>query len=107
MADDYTPRYQGDTSDPLQCTFTDHSGTAYAITGATNLTLKLQNIASGDVTVGQGTWSITDGPNGKANYQWAANDVANAGQYNLSVSMTLNDGTTKHFDDKPLEIKAL
>lgn len=104
MADDFSPRYVGDTADTLQCTFVDHGGAVYPILGATNLTMKLKNTSSGTVTTGSGTFNITDGAGGKVEYIWAASDVANPGTYEVSVSMALDDGSTKHFDWRLLEI---
>ncbi len=106
MADDYTPRYVGDTSDPLLCSFTDHSGVAYAITGASNFVLKLKNQITGALITGSGTFQITDGPGGKGTYTFASSDVAVAGSYDLQVALQLNNGTTKHFDLRSLEILA-
>lgn len=106
MADDYSPRYVGDTSDPLQCAFTDHSGAVYPITGATNFVMRFKNTASGTATTGTGTFTITDGPGGKGTYTFGANDVAVAGIFEIQPSMTLFDGTVKHWDWRTLEFKS-
>lgn len=104
--EDFTPRFQNDTANPLKVTFTDHLGVAYNLTGLTgsNIALRLYNTSSGTTIVGAGTWTIVDATNGIAQYTWNATDVAIASIFGLIVIVTFSSGTL-HFDSKILEIK--
>ncbi len=104
-ADDYSPRFAGDTSDPLAVTFTDSFGNPYNITGATALSLKLLYHNSGLVVPGIGSFQVVNGPAGTALYSWNAADTAITGLCDIAVSVDLPNGT-KHFQTKPLEILA-
>lgn len=106
--EDYTPRYQGDTDRPLQHTFTDHLGATISLTGAVaaTMTLRMHNQGTGAVTMGTGTWTITDAANGLAFYAWSAADVAVAGIYLIQAGVIFPDGPL-HFDARVLEIKPL
>ncbi len=104
--DDYTPRYSGDTFNPLQITLQDNEGTAYNLTGlntSTAFTLELINMSSGIVTTGAGTWTIINAAQGVVQYQWVAGDVALAGMYRIKVVITFTGGILT-FDQKLLEI---
>lgn len=106
LTDDYTPRYVGDTANPLQVQFIDPQRVVYDLTGLTgsNIVLRLHNQASGATTVGSGTWAITDATNGLAQYAWNAADVAVAGMFDLIAIITFPNGPL-HFNAKTLEIK--
>lgn len=112
MSDDYSPRWVGDLSHPLQHTFVDGAGTPHDLTGvvAANMTLVLVDVDSGARKVGQGTWTLgpldpTDpSPAGKAVYHWNSADVNTAGLFQIQASVPFQDGTL-HFSIKELVFK--
>ncbi len=103
MADDYSPRWVGDLSHPLQHTFVDGAGLPHDLTGvvAANMTFVLVSVTSGTRKVGLGTWTITDAPNGVAVYHWNVADVNTAGLWQIQASVPFADGTF-HFSIKEL-----
>lgn len=105
MADDYTPRYTGDTANPLQVTFQDHLGVAYSLAGLepTSFTLSLTNVSNGIEIVGTGVWSVVIAGLGQAQYVWSPADVALPGLFMLQVQILFPTGTLT-FDSVPLEI---
>jgi hypothetical protein len=95
--DDYSPRYVGDTADPLNFSFVYKNGNPYLLSNATNLTLILINQSdTSQVITGQGTWAISNPSNGTASYQFAPADVAQAGLFAIRVTMLIN-GQQKTF----------
>jgi hypothetical protein len=105
MTDDYSPRFVGDTGNPLRATFVDGSSVAYSLSGAT-LALSLINLNASErtATLGTGTWTIVDAANGIAQYAWSSADVANAGIYGIEVTVTFPGGPVT-FQQKTLEMR--
>lgn len=112
MVDDYSPRWVGDLSHPLEHVFVDGQGKAHDLTGviAANMTFVMKNKDTGVRKVGQGTWTLgpldpsDPKPQGKAVYHWAANDVNEAGLVDIQASVPFQDGTL-HFSIKELLFK--
>jgi hypothetical protein len=105
VSDDFSPRYVGNTANPLQVTFTDHEGGAYSLAGLTGASflLELENTANGAEIQGTGTWSILNPATGFAQYAWNAADVTTAGLYLIHITVTFASGPLS-FDRKLLEI---
>lgn len=108
MADDYSPRWVGDTSHPLQHTFVDGAGKPHDLTGvvSSQMTFVLVNADSGVRKVGAGTWTIdpTTAAQGIAVYHWNAADVNTAGLFQIQASVPFTDGLL-HFEIKELLFK--
>jgi hypothetical protein len=112
MVDDYSPRWVGDLSHPLEHTFVDGQGKAHDLTGANaaGMTFVLVSVETGARRVGAGSWTIgplnpsDPAPQGKAVYHWAAGDVNTAGLFKIQASVPFQDGTL-HFSIKELLFK--
>jgi hypothetical protein len=104
LLDDYSPRYVGDLSKPLQHTFTDTSGNVMSLTGvnAANMTFRMRNLSTGLTRSGLGTWTITDVAGGKASYSWHASDVAQEGPHEIQAMVPFPDGN-QHFSVKLID----
>jgi hypothetical protein len=99
MADDYTPRYVGDTANPLTVTFQDGLNKVYDLTNLvpSDFSLKLVPVEGGTTINCTGTWTIqTPTLSGVAQYPWQTADVATAGLYWIRVKANVNA------DGKPL-----
>lgn len=107
MADDYTPRYVGDTGNPLTITFKDGLGNIYDLTNLTaaDFSLKLVPVEGGTTINCAGTWTIqSPGINGVAQYPWQPADVATAGLFYVRVKANVNaDGKPVTFVPKIIE----
>jgi hypothetical protein len=99
MADDYTPRYVGDTANPLIVTFADGLNKVYDLTllGPSDFSMKLVPVEGGTTLVCTATWAIqSPATAGVAQYPWQSADVATAGEYFVRVKANVNG------DGKPL-----
>jgi hypothetical protein len=109
MSDDYSPRFVGNLSKPLQHTFIDGEGKPHDLTGvnAALMTFIMKNKETNARKVGQGSWTIdpTTAQTGLALYHWNANDVNEAGLFDIQASVPFPDGT-QHFQIKELLFKA-
>ena len=74
-------------------TLTTDSGTGANLTGLTTsaLSVEFKNISNGNVTQGQGTFTIVQANPGIITYQVATNDV-NIGMYRVRVWVTYSNG---------------
>jgi hypothetical protein len=112
MSDDYSPRFVGDLSHPLEHTFVDGSGKPHDLTGvvAANMTFVMVNADSGVRKVGLGSWTLgpldlsDPAPQGKAVYHWNAADVNAAGLWRIQAGVPFSDGVL-HFEVKELLFK--
>jgi hypothetical protein len=102
----FTPRSVGDAS-AIHNTFHTDSG-IYPLGSLLASALAMHFIDTGNsiLRVGTGTWSITDAPNGKADYAPSAADVATAGAFSIYPVVTLTTGP-KAFDPQILELRFL
>lgn len=107
MADDYTPRYVGDTANPLTVTFMDGLGAIYDLTNLVpaDFSLKLVPVEGGTTINCSGTSVIKTPPTaGIAQYPWQTADVATAGLYFVRVKANVNaDGKPITFVPKIIE----
>jgi len=102
-ADDYSPRYVGDTLKPLVAQFNYKDGTPIPLASAT-LALVMESGATR--RTGTGTWAITgDGSAGQATYAFSDTDVGTVGDWLLQAAITIA-GKTEHTDTKLLQIIA-
>jgi hypothetical protein len=85
-------------------TFTTDSG-IFALTGLSNnaLSLHLVDTSNATLRICTGTFNITDGPNGKADFTPTVADVATAGIYRAYPVVTLATGPVA-MDPQILEI---
>ncbi len=112
MTDDYSPRFVGDLSHPLEHTFVDGNGKPHDLSGvnAANMTFVLVNADNGVRKVGLGNWAIgpldpgDPAPAGKAVYHWNAADVNAAGLFKIQAGVPFVDGVL-HFEIKELLFK--
>jgi hypothetical protein len=95
----------GATLPVWQATFTDDSGNALNLTGAT-LSLIIHNTQTQEDVAGAGTWTITNATSGQATYAWAAADSAEPGIYSLSVRITFSGGGVLYTDPVPWTVNA-
>ncbi len=96
-----SPQYVGGTHLPLNLQFKDDSGNVISLaTGAPTLAA----VFSGPTRfAGTGTFTITDAPNGKITYLYAASDLQTAGDWQIQITATFSDGTKVVAD--PLDIR--
>lgn len=75
----------------LSATFIYSDGRPVDLSSAspTSFTLLIRDAISNRLRTGQGTWAITDAPNGAATYAWATADTAFAGRFLVSAKVTL------------------
>jgi hypothetical protein len=103
--EDYSPRYTGDTR-PLAHTFTDHLGKVFPLTGvnATGMTLRMRNRVTHTMKTGKGTWFIDPAQtaNGVAIYTWHADDVSEAGDWEIQAGVPFPEGF-QHMDVRMIE----
>ena len=112
MADDYSPRWVGDISHPLEHTFVDGLGKPHDLSGvvAANMTFVMKDAESSTRKVGAGTWTIgplnpqDPAPTGKAVYHWNAADVNAAGLWQIQAGVPFPDGFL-HFEIKEILFK--
>jgi len=83
---------QGSRWPAQQVTWTPEGGGGAVLTGAA-ITGKIRN-ASGQTRAVAGTITVTDGPGGVFTWQYAAEDVAEAGIFNVQFTATWPDGLT-------------
>lgn len=108
MADDFTPRYVGDTGNPLTVTFADGLGKVYDLTNLTaaDFSFKLVPVEGGTtINCTGGTWTIQSPASaGVAQYPWQPADVATAGLFYVRVKANVNgDGKPMTFVPKIIE----
>lgn len=81
---------KGDTGDILEVTLEDESG-AIPLQNVTDVKIKMQNTVTGN-TVLNASMTVTDGPNGKAEYEWESGDpIETVGVYRTEFEIL--DGT--------------
>jgi hypothetical protein len=110
--DDYSQRWVGDLSHPLEHVFVDGQGKPHDLTGVNTagMTFVLVNKKTNARKVGQGTWTLgpldpsDPAPQGKAVYHWNANDVNEAGLFDIQAGVLFSDGML-HFKIKELLFK--
>lgn len=105
LVDDFSPRAVGDVS-PLEYQFADHSNNVYNLTGldTSDFVLKLRNTSSGATKTGKGSWAFVNAGDEAAGicwYTWHADDVKDAGVFEMQVTVPLAAGP------KPFEIKVI
>jgi len=86
-----SPMYVGQTQPLMALTIQQDSGAALNLSGGM-LAMTLRNRATGQNTAAAGLWAITNATAGQATYTWAAADTAQAGQYDLYISVTFPGG---------------
>jgi hypothetical protein len=106
--DDFSPRYVGDTANPLKVTFVDGLGVVYPLDSLSpsDFSLKLVPVeGNGPTLTCAGTWAIQSPASaGVAQYPWQTADVATAGLFYVRVKANVNaDGKPLTFIPKVLE----
>lgn len=103
VIDDYSPIYVGDTEVPFAPVFAHLSdGSPVNIVGAT-FAMKMVNDLGTVKTCDPTKWTIDNGTQGQAHYQWQAGDVDTAGMWTLYITITIG-GKPVHGDVKLLQI---
>lgn len=91
----------GDTSPILQATFTDASGSAVSIVGAT---VKLIVADLSNTVVMNKTMTVFDGSNGIAEYEWQSGDTSTSGTYKVEFEVTYATGEVETFPNTGYEM---
>lgn len=86
----------GEVPPDLQVTFKDFDGVPVPLTGFTPH-MRITEELAGDGGLGGGAISITDAPNGVAEYQWVRADMLNVGQY--TAQAWVEDGNKYYASD--------
>lgn len=95
--EDYATRYVGDVSSDLCHTFVDGAKKVFDLTGANTALMTFRMLRKGSTArSGQGSWYLVDASEGQAAYAWHANDVAEAGVFEIQAGVPIN-GKLKHF----------
>jgi hypothetical protein len=94
LTNQYTPRYVGNLSKPLTHQFVDMSDPPqpYPLTGVNAANMILTMVQGSTVKTGGGSWTIDDATSGIASYHWVANDVKDAGVWQIQASVPFSDG---------------
>lgn len=93
-ADDYSPRFQGDTAKPLVVRVV-HINGVEDLTGAT-FSLSMQSVEDPDIIkMCTGPWDVSSET---AIYSYQPEDVDTVGSWKLWIKMVI-DGDTGHLDD--------
>ncbi len=97
-----SPWFVGDTYQPFQPTLLFDNGTAPNFTGATAV-ITFKNSETGV------TWTSTPAnftlSGASFSYLFAAQDVATAGKYKLSIRVTFANGSSQTWDNIPWEVR--
>lgn len=84
---------QGGTRPSQLITWKDQDGTAFPLTGAT-ITARIKRERSGSAVNSDGTFTVTDGPNGQLLWEYGSNDVQTSGVYSVQFTATFGDAPT-------------
>lgn len=74
-------------------TWTDESGTALDLTGAT-ITARIRNVAANSTTDSDGTFTIVTAASGVFRWDYSATDVESSGQYEVQFTATFGSAPT-------------
>jgi len=81
---------KGARHSPQQITWKKSDGTAYDLTGAT-ITARLRNKSTGQTRAADGTFTIITAASGIFNWAYGANDVSEAGNFNVQFIASYSD----------------
>jgi hypothetical protein len=98
----YSPLYVGETHKPLTVTWSDDSGNALNLTGATLSVRFVPN--SGSAFAGTGTFSVTNAAAGQFTYTFSTSDVATAATYILQFKANYAAGNDQFSDPITIQI---
>ena len=103
----FTPIAAGDASG-IHNSFTVDGGGIFSLIGVAPTAMQMHwlNVATGNLRVGDGTWSITNAQNGKADYFPSVTDVGTAGTFTIYPVIFLPTGP-KAFDEQVLQILSM
>lgn len=97
-----------DTSPALEIICQDNSGTAVAVTGASEIRFQMYTQDKATAKVNNTTdTSIVDGAAGIIDYSWQAADTDTAGTYLGRFKVTYSDGTIETFPNGGRYIKVI
>lgn len=101
--DDFSPIYKGNVGAAFNAHFINqYTETSYSLTGAT-ISMVMHEDDQEIVKAGTGIWVIDNPSDGRAHYEYHANDVNQTGLWKLYITIT-KSGEAITADPKVLEI---
>jgi len=85
---------ENDTAPPIEAQFEDDNGDPVDISSNNSVTFKLHD---DNELIIDAAAVVTDGPNGKVEYNWQDGDLDEEGEYKAEFELEYSDGTVETF----------